>query len=77
MKSAMPWMSSMRYAGLSTLRGCAAAAALIRGVGGDRDVALFRQALGIEAGGLFLHPAVRVGHDDRGICLLGSWLAGV
>ena len=51
---------------------CAACrrSALIRGVRGDRDVALFRQALGIQARDLFLHPAVRVRHDDRRILLL-------
>ena len=60
----------MRYAGLSTLRGLPPLRALIRGIRGDRDVALFRQALGIQARDLFLHPAVRVRHDDRRIFLL-------
>ena len=60
----------MRYAGLSTLRGWPPLRALIRGIRGDRDVALFRQALGIQARDLFLHPAVRVRHDDCRIFLL-------
>lgn len=45
----------------------ATACTLVGGIGGDGDVALFGQVLGIEARDLFLHAAVRVRHDDGGI----------
>ena len=47
-----------------------ATATLVRGIGGDRDVALFGHVLGIQACDLSLHTAIGVGHDDRWIFLL-------
>ncbi len=46
-----------------------AAPTLIRGIGGDRDIAPFGEMLGIQARDLFLHPTIRVRHDDRRIFL--------
>ena len=45
----------------------AAAFTLVGGVVGERDEALLGETLGIEAGGLLLHAAERVRHDDRRI----------
>ena len=46
-----------------------AAAALIGRVHRDRDDPLFGEMLGIKAGGLFLHAAIGMRDDDRGVCL--------
>ena len=45
----------------------ASAATLIGGIRRDRDVAVFREMLGIQTRDLFLNPAIRVRYDDRRI----------
>ncbi len=56
---------------VKTLRGnldqprLAPALPLVRGVVSERDESLLREPLGVEARRLLLHPAERVGHDDR------------
>ncbi|MNS37119.1 hypothetical protein D3C72_693240 [compost metagenome] len=47
-----------------------ATCALIRGIGGNRDVALFGQSLGIQTGDLLFHAAIGVRHHHRRVGLL-------
>ena len=57
--------------GLIGMAGIAAAGSLVGRVGGNRDISLFSQQLGVQAGDLFLRAAVRMGNDDSCIRCIG------